>query len=173
MAFTNPLRQLSVAYVEGSFDIPIAPYTDATGASYKIGSLLTPSGGDMVASTAGTPTTNIAGVAAQAGSGITGTHVTGSVGNAGVVTPLLMYVAADGVVFEGSFASNGGDDSPDASDMFVNYGLTLDSGTGFWYVDSNKTTTNASVIVVGIKQDSSGINEGRVYFKFLRANTSY
>jgi hypothetical protein len=171
------IQPLNAAYPEGTFDFPDETYTDASGATYKIGAVLSPSGGDLVEATAASPTASIAGIALQPGSNITGTHVANSVGNAGVQTPLLMCVAADGQIFEGTFANGGNDVAPVATDLWVAYGLTKDGTSSFWYVDKAKTTTNASVTIIAIKNIQDivlGTTVGaRVFFKFRRAQTIY
>lgn len=170
----------------GGFDIPIFAYNEATNSTYKDGALLAVSSGTLVEATAATPTTGIIGVALQPGQNITNPGYpkygeaypsgastgqgSSTAGVASAVTPLLYVPAIPSVIFEATFASNGSDVAINTTDMWTKYGLTKDSTSGFWYVDKNKTTTNGSVIVVGVKnpQDLTfGTTTGaRVFFVF-------
>lgn len=175
MAITGIMPAMPCKVLSG-YDYPMDEYTDASGATYKVGAALIQSGGDLIEATSFTSTGGtLVGLAMQAGSNITGTHVAGSVGNAGVVTPLLYVPALDTVVFEATFGTGGGDVAIAATDLFVKYGFSKDATSGYWYVDKARTTTNAAVVVIGIKnkQDVTlGTTVGaRVFFKFIRNST--
>src|SRR5271157_1005581 len=174
----------------GGFDVPSLSYNDIDSATYKIGALLTPSAGaELTEATSASPTTAIIGVALQAGSNLAtapefpnygNTYPTGVASTgATTVTPLLFVPARPSLVFERTLANNGADYAvaADGANLYVKYGLTKDSSSGYWYVDINKTTTNASVLVVGIKnvQDVTlGTTTGvRVYFVFLQDATLF
>ncbi len=62
-----------------------------------------------------------------------------------------------GNIFTGLFGNNGSNQLPALTDVGVPYGLTLDSGTGYWYVDKNKATsgTNTAVVIVGLDFETS------------------
>lgn len=179
MAITaNLIAPINPASVQGGFDIPLGPYTDAASATYKVGAALIASGGDLVEGSTFTSTGHtLVGFAMQAGSNLSGTHIANSSGNAGVLTPLLVAPAYEGVVFEGTFANNNADVAINATDLWTAYGLTKDATSGFWYVDKNRTTTNAAVLIIGIKniQDITlGTTKGaRVFFTVLRDATAY
>lgn len=63
-----------------------------------------------------------------------------------------IYVADDKTIFAGTFGSNGSAATIAVTNVGVAYGLTIDSGSNYWYVDSNKSTlgTNTAVVVEGI-----------------------
>jgi len=178
----------------GGFDVPSLSYNDIDSATYKIGALLTPSAGaELTEATSGTsgssPTTGILGVALQAASNLAtapeypnygNTYPTGVASTgATAVTPLLFVPALPSLVFEGTLASNGADYAvaADGANLYVKYGLTKDTASGYWYVDVNSTTTNASCLVIGIKNVQDvvlGTTKGvRVYFVFLQDATLF
>ena len=194
MALTaSKVAPIVAASVEGGFDIPQYPYNEANSATFKTGAILIGSSGDLVEATTGVNTL-IVGVAQQAGTNNAaapqlptiygGTYPAGSAssgpsaaGTSNATYPLLVVPAMPGVIFEGTFANNDVDTAVAATDMWVRYGLSKDTGTGFWYVDGNLTTTNSAVVIVGIKnlQDITlGTTTGvRVFFKFLVAATAF
>ncbi len=63
-----------------------------------------------------------------------------------------IYVADDKTIFAGTFGNNGSAATIAVTDVGVAYGLTIDSGSNYWYVDKNKATlaTNTAVVVEGI-----------------------
>lgn len=63
-----------------------------------------------------------------------------------------IYVADDNTVFAATFGNNGSAETIAVTDVGVHYGLTIDTGANYWYVDKNKTTvgTSTAVQVVGI-----------------------
>lgn len=67
-------------------------------------------------------------------------------GRVGFILP-----AAD-TIFSATFGNNGNAATPLATDVGKQYGLTVDTGGNFWYVDKNKATvaTNAVVTVIGL-----------------------
>lgn len=179
MAFsTTILQPVKPQHIQGGFDFAMENYTDATGATYKVGALLIGSGGDLVEGSSFTSTGGtLVGVAMQPGSNITGTHVANSVGNAGVQTPLLYTPAFSEMVFTANIGSNDADYTPTQADVWVKYGLSRDSTSGYWYVDANRTTTNAACIVIGFANPSDIVLgttvSPRVQFKFLAGATAY
>jgi hypothetical protein len=74
-----------------------------------------------------------------------------------------IYTGSPNNVFQGTFGNNGNTATPAASDVGVHYGLSIDSGSNYWYVDKNKTTvgTNTAVQVVGVYPDP---NQGGAAF---------
>jgi len=193
MAITaSKISWIIPAYMAGGFDIPMLVYNEGNSQTYKVGSPLAVSGGKLVEATAATPTTGIAGFALQAGQNIASAPTypnygviypagaanpqgSSTAGVASALAPLIMVPAIGGMVFEGTFASNGSDVAVSATDVWVKYGLNKDSGTGYWYVDKNLTTTNASVTIVGIKNPQDlvlGTTTGaRVFFMVNDAET--
>ena len=176
--------------IMGGFDIPTLPYNDIDSATYKVGApLVVSAGAELTEATAASPTTGIVGIALQAGTNLTTApeypnygeiYPTGAaLSGAGAVSPLLFVPALPGLVFEGTFASNGNDVAigADGSDLYVKYGLSKDATSGYWYVDKNKTTTNGSVTIVGIKNVQDivlGTTLGvRVFFVFNITETIY
>lgn len=75
----------------------------------------------------------------------------------------LIYTGSDVNVFAGTFGNGGSTATPAASDVGVHYGLTLDSGSNYWYVDKNKSVvgTSTAVQVVGVYPDP---NQGGAAF---------
>lgn len=166
---------------------PIWPYNEVDSSTYKAGAILVVSAGaELTEATSGSaPISGIVGVALQAGQNIATAPeypnygITAASSGVDFSGPLLMSLATPNMIYEGTFANAGNDVAigADGSDVFVKYGLTKDSGTGYWYVDKGLTTTNANVIVIGIKnvQDVTlGTTKGvRVYFMFLQDGTLY
>jgi hypothetical protein len=178
------IQPIAPANVLGKIDFPLWPYTDASGATYKIGSALAASGGDLVEATDADPVVGIVGFAMQPGSNIVATHVPNQIYPAGAalsaaeaVTPLLVALALPGAVFEGTLANEGADHAAAATDIWAFAGLAKDSTTGLWYVDIGDTTTNASVLILGFKNQQDlvlGTTLGaRVYFTVLHQDTIY
>lgn len=193
MAITAALiAPMVAATTDGGFDIPQYVYNETNSATFKTGAVLIQSSGTLIEATTGVKTL-IVGVAQQAGTNNAsapvypaygGTYPSGSAtsgpsaaGTSLATYPLLVVPALNDMIFEATFASNGSDVAINVTDLFVRYGLSKDSGTGFWYVDKNLTTTNSAVCIVGVKnpQDITfGTTTGaRVFFKFLAAATLY
>ena len=63
-----------------------------------------------------------------------------------------IYTGNSNTIFAGTFGNNGNAATIAVTDVGVHYGLTIDSGSNYWYVDKNKTTvgTNTAVQVEGI-----------------------
>lgn len=74
------------------------------------------------------------------------------------------------VVFSATFGNNGNPQTPLATDVGKQYGLTIDSNNKFWYVDKNKTTggTNTVLTVVGLDPRDVPAAGSRVLFTFLQ-----
>jgi hypothetical protein len=72
------------------------------------------------------------------------------------------------VLFSATFGNNGNTATPAATDVGKNYGLTIDSGSNFWYVDKNKSTvgTNTVLTVVGLDPRDTPAAGSRVLFTF-------
>lgn len=72
------------------------------------------------------------------------------------------------VVFSATFGNNGNTATPAATDVGKQYGLTVDTGGNFWYVDKNKSTvgTNTVVTVVGLDPRDTPAAGTRVLFTF-------
>lgn len=82
-------------------------------------------------------------------------------GRVGVILP------ASAIAFSATFGNNGNTATPAATDVGKSYGLTIDSGGKFWYVDKNKTGASAAVRVERLDpRDTPGAGT-RVIFSFL------
>ena len=197
MAITASLiAPMIAAYTLGGFDIPMLPFNEGNSATFKAGAVLgiSAASGTLVEATDADPTVQIMGVTIQPGtnnasapvypnyglvypSGSSSGQATSVAGAALSMTPLLFVPALPHVVFEATLANEGNDAATAATDVFTKYGIAKDSGTGFWYVDKGDTTTNASCLVIGIKnpQDVTlGTTKGvRVFFVFLTAQTAW
>lgn len=77
-------------------------------------------------------------------------------------------IATPSIVFSATFGNNGNTATPAATDVGKNYGLTIDSGSNFWYVDKNKSTpgTNTVLTVVGLDPRDTPAAGTRVLFVF-------
>lgn len=72
-------------------------------------------------------------------------------------------------IFSATFGNAGNTATPANTDVGKQYGLTIDSGANFWYVDKAKVTagTNTVVLIVGLDlRDVPGAGT-RVLFQFL------
>jgi hypothetical protein len=76
------------------------------------------------------------------------------------------FTANSDNVFSATFGNNGNPATPAATDVGVTYGLTIDTGGNFWYVDKNKTN---SVKVVGLDLRDAPASGTRVLFVFLQS----
>lgn len=88
-------------------------------------------------------------------------------------TPMLdgrcgLVLPGPNVLFSATFGNNGNPATPAVTDVGLSYGLTIDSGSNFWYVDKNKATpgTNTVVIVVGLDPRDTPGSGTRVLFQF-------
>jgi len=77
-----------------------------------------------------------------------------------------------GNTFEGTFSNGGTAVALAQTDLGVDYGITKDDTTGFWYVDKAKTTTSARVTIVGFR-DAVGATDARVFFVFHNDQLAY
>jgi len=75
-------------------------------------------------------------------------------------------------VFSATFGNNGNAATPLATDVGLQYGLTIDSNSKFWYVDKNKTTTSAVVTVVALDPRYTPAAGTNVLFQFIQADIS-
>ena len=178
----------------GGFDVPLLPYNETTSAQYKIGAVLTINNGYLSEASDADPTIQIVGVAVQPGqnlgtaiaypgyglvypSGASSGQGSSTAGVASAVTPLLMVPALPHVIFEATLANEGSDSAIATTVVWEKAGIAKDSTSGYWYVDIGDTTTNASCLIIGIKnpQDLTfGTTVGaRVYFTFLAAQTAW
>ena len=68
-----------------------------------------------------------------------------------------IYTGSVTNVFRATFGNNGSTATPALSDIGKHYGLTIDSGSNYWYVDKNKATvgTNTAVQITGVYPDPS------------------
>jgi hypothetical protein len=168
-------------------NIPIWPYNEVDSATYKVGApMVVSAGAELTEATSGSPPlTGVVGITLQAGQNIATAPeypnygITPTSSGVDFAGPLLIAMAMPGVIFEGTLCNAGADYvvGSDGSNVFVKYGLTKDSTSGYWYVDEGLTTTNANVLVIGIKNVQDvvlGTTKGvRVYFVFLQDGTLY
>ena len=75
-------------------------------------------------------------------------------------------------IFSATFGNNGNAATPLATDVGLQYGLTIDSNSKFWYVDKNKTGTGAVVNVVGLDPRYTPAAGTNVLFTFIQADIS-
>jgi hypothetical protein len=79
-----------------------------------------------------------------------------------------LHLASINVIFSATFGNNGNTATPANTDVGKNYGLTIDTGGNFWYVDKNKSTpgTNTVLQVVGLDLRDIPAAGTRVLFQF-------
>lgn len=84
-------------------------------------------------------------------------------GRVGFILP-----AAD-VIFSATLGNGGNPVTPAATDIGKQYGLTIDTGGNFWYVDRAKTTAGTNTVLTVIALDLRDIPAAgtRVLFQFL------
>jgi hypothetical protein len=73
------------------------------------------------------------------------------------------------VIFSAILGNAGSPATPGATNVGKQYGLTIDSSSKYWYVDTNKTTagTNTVLTVVGLDPRDVPAAGTRVLFQFL------
>lgn len=78
-------------------------------------------------------------------------------------------VPAPDVVFSATFGNAGNTATPANTDVGKQYGLTLDTGGNFWYVDKAKTTAGTNTVLTIIALDLRDVPGAgtRVLFTFL------
>jgi hypothetical protein len=76
---------------------------------------------------------------------------------------------APDVIFAATFGNNGNTATPANTDVGKQYGLTIDSGSNFWYVDKNKTTAGTNTVLTVTSLDLRDVPGAgtRVWFTFL------
>lgn len=80
-----------------------------------------------------------------------------------------VWLPALDTVFVAIFGNNGNPATPAITDVGKNYGMTIDSGSKYWYVDKNKTTVDAVVQIVGLDPREVPAAGTNVFFKFIPA----
>lgn len=73
-------------------------------------------------------------------------------------------------VFSGMFGNNGNTATPANTDVGLTYGMTIDSGSKYWYVDKNKTGGSAVVLIVALDPRYTPAAGSNVLFTFLPAD---
>ncbi len=91
----------------------------------------------------------------------------------GTVVPSMPFATAD-QEFRGTFAADDAVQTPvvtaDVSAIIGNtYGVTLDTDTGYWIVDSSKSASNQRVTITGVEGEDGDSNVP-VTFTILPAN---
>lgn len=78
-------------------------------------------------------------------------------------------IPAPDIVFSAILGNAGNPVTPAATDVGKQYGLTLDTGGNFWYVDRAKTTagTNTVLTVIALDLRDTPASGTRVLFTFL------
>jgi hypothetical protein len=84
-------------------------------------------------------------------------------GRVGFILP-----AAD-VIFSATFGNAGNTATPAATNVGKQYGLSIDSGSNFWYVDTSKTTAGTNTVCTVIALDLRDVPGAgtRVLIQFL------
>lgn len=82
-------------------------------------------------------------------------------GRVGFILPISL------ISFSAVFGNNGNTATPGNTDVGKSYGLTIDSGGKFWYVDKNKTGASAAVRVQRLDPRDTPAAGSRVIFQFL------
>lgn len=82
------------------------------------------------------------------------------------------FVGAADTIFSATFGNAGNLATPANTDVGVQYGMTIDSGSNFWYVDKSKTGAAAVVLVVGLDLRDASAAGARVLFQFIAADVS-
>lgn len=77
------------------------------------------------------------------------------------------FVGNVDVIYSATFGNAGNAATPLATDVGVGYGLTIDTGGNFWYVDKSKTGASAAVKVIGLDLRDAPAAGTRVLFIFL------
>lgn len=79
-----------------------------------------------------------------------------------------VVLATPTVIFSATFGNNGNPATPTVANVGKQFGLTVDTGGNFWYVDANKTTpgTNTVCTVVGLDLRDAPAAGTRVLFQF-------
>lgn len=181
------IQPITFGNVGNTRDLPIWPYNEVDSSTYKAGApLVVSAGAELTEATSGSPpVTGIVGISLQAGQNIATAPeypnygITAASSGVDFAGPLLMGLALPSIIYEGTLCNAGADYAigADGSNVFVKYGLTKDATSGYWYVDEGLTTTNANVLVLGIKNVQDvvlGTTIGvRVYFVFLQDGTKY
>jgi hypothetical protein len=80
-----------------------------------------------------------------------------------------VWLPTKDTVFCAVFGNNGNTATPAVTDVGLNYGLTIDSGSKYYYVDKNKTSTNAVVNIVGLDPREIPAAGTNVFFTFIPA----
>lgn len=78
----------------------------------------------------------------------------------------VLLAAADSF-FSATFGNAGSPATPANTDVGASYGLTIDSGSNFWYVDKSKTGASAAVKVIQLDLRDAPGSGTRVVFQFL------
>jgi hypothetical protein len=161
--WVNNQNSISPAATQGS-------YGESATQTFKVGTPVAVASGTVAAwggtDPAGLPV--ISGISTQPGQNLT-TASTAQVASFGSVpnqssavnaymtgpVPLgtnTFLKAGAGNVFRGLLGNNGASATPAITNIGTAYGLTKDSTTGCWYVDTNKSTsgTNTAVVIVAL-----------------------
>jgi hypothetical protein len=65
-------------------------------------------------------------------------------------------VGGSGNIFAALFGATGANYTPTGANIGVQYGLTKDSSTGYWYIDTDKTAANdVCVLIYGLDPQTS------------------
>lgn len=173
MAFTtaNPVPIVCVGNKEANNPAPVTNGNigEAATQTFKTGTPLAMSSGNYAAWGGSAPTALpvILGISLQAGQNLATANTPvpnnyGSVPNQSSAVnvfgtgPVVLggqpfAQAGAGNVFAALFGATGANYTPTTANIGVRYGLTKDSSTGFWYIDTDKTAANdVAVLITGI-----------------------
>ncbi len=78
------------------------------------------------------------------------------------------FTANVDVVYSATFGNAGNAATPLATDVGASYGMTLDTGSNFWYVDKSKIGGAALVKVIGLDLRDAPAAGTRVLFIFIQ-----
>lgn len=146
----------------GAPEVQSVKYT--TGQTFKIGTPVTLSSGEVVTDTSPITGATVFGFAAENVASKPGYDAANSpTVVTGRVQEVSVYRANRQTVFSGQLVNNSATAvTPAQTDIGVNYGLK--DYSGYWYVDKNLTAANATVTIVDIDAD-----RGIVFFKVMEA----
>lgn len=85
---------------------------------------------------------------------------------------LGFFPGAADTIFSATFGNAGSPATPANTDVGVQYGMTIDSNSKFWYVDKSKTAGSAVVLVVGLDPRYTAAAGTNVLFQFIAADVS-
>jgi hypothetical protein len=77
------------------------------------------------------------------------------------------FLPSADVIYSATFGNAGATATPAATDVGKQYGLTIDTGGNFWYVDKSKTGASAVLSIIALDLRDAPAAGTRVLFQFL------